>query len=63
LAFHFVLVDIAWSQGIQPELSESVALLINEPDSNQEIVNQKGYKFYTDLDEFKSYVEAHYVTT
>jgi len=57
-----MIIDIAWPQGIQPELSEPLALLINESDSNQKIVNQNGYKYFTNSEEFKTYVEAHYIT-
>jgi len=56
-----MIIDIAWPQGIQSELSEPLALLINESDSNQEIVNRNGYKYFTSPEEFKSYIETHYL--
>ena len=57
-----MIVDLAWPHGIQSELSEPLALLINESIENQEIVNRNGYKFFTDAENFKAYIETHYVT-
>ena len=54
-----MIIDLAWPNGIQPELSEPIALLINESEENQEIVNQRGYKYFTNLDDFKTYIETH----
>jgi hypothetical protein len=56
-------IDIAWPQGIQSELSEPIALLIDESDSNHEIVNRNGYKYFTNSDDFKSFVEMNYIDT
>jgi len=56
-----MIIDIAWPQGIQSELSEPLALLIDEDDANQEIVNRNGYKYFTSPEKFKSYIEAHYL--
>lgn len=56
-----MIIDIAWPQGIQSDLSEPVAFLINESEENQKIVNQKGYRYFTDPDDFKVYVETHYL--
>jgi hypothetical protein len=56
-----MIIDLAWPQGIQSELSEPLALLVNEDDSNKEVANRNGYKYFTSPEEFKSYVEAHYV--
>ncbi|MCL2128798.1 MAG: DUF262 domain-containing protein [Treponema sp.] len=54
-------IDIAWPQGIQSDLSEPLALLINENESQHEIVNQNGYIYFTCPEDFKSYVEKHYL--
>jgi len=56
-----IIIDIAWPQGIQSELSEPLALLIDEDDVNQEIVNRNGYKYFTSPEKFRSYIEAHYL--
>ena len=55
------IIDLAWPDGIQSELSEPVALLIGESDETHEIVNRNGYKFFTNTNKFKEYVEAHYI--
>ena len=55
------IIDVAWPQGIQSELSEPLALLVGEDDANQKIVNQKGYKYFTSLEEFRTYVGANYM--
>jgi hypothetical protein len=57
------IIDLAWPHGIQSELSEPLALLLNESSENQEIVNRKGYKFFTSPGMFKEYIETHYLTT
>ena len=56
-----MIIDLAWPQGIQEGLSEPVALLLNESEDNQEIVNKNGYKYFTSPESFKAYVEANYV--
>ena len=56
-----LMIDIAWPQGIQSDLSEPLALLINDSDLNYEIVNQNGYKYFTSPEDFKTYVEEHYL--
>ena len=54
-------IDIAWPQGIQSELSEPLALLINESKQHHEMVNKNGYKYFTCAEELKTYVEVHYL--
>jgi hypothetical protein len=56
-----MIIDIAWPQGIQSELSEPLALLIDEDDANQETVNRAGYKYFTSPEKFKSYIETHHL--
>jgi hypothetical protein len=55
-----MIIDLAWPHGIQLELSEPLALLINEGVENKEIVNRSGFRFFTNPDEFKGYIETHY---
>ncbi len=52
-------IDIAWPDGIQSGLSEPVALLLGEPVEVHQIVNSAGYKYFTDVDTFKMYVESY----
>ena len=52
-------IDIAWPDGIQSGLSEPVALLLGEPSEIHQIVNAAGYRYFTDVDNFKKYVESY----
>ncbi len=52
-------IDIAWPEGIQSGLSEPVALLLGEPVEVHQIVNNAGYRYFTDTDTFRKYVEAY----
>ncbi len=56
------IIDLAWPQGIQNGLSEPIALLLNETADTQAIVSRYGYRYYTDVTEFKEYIEANYLS-
>ena len=58
-----MIIDLAWPQGIQEGLSEPVALLINESDDHQELVNKNGYRYFTNPESFKAYVERNYLAS
>ena len=49
--------DLAWPNGLQEGLSEPVALLIDEGKETEEVANRAGYRFFTDSDSFRDYVE------
>ena len=51
-------LDLAWPEGLQPGLSQPVALLLNEESGTEEAANQAGFKFFTNLAAFKRYVET-----
>ncbi|MDO4189816.1 MAG: DUF262 domain-containing protein, partial [Lachnospiraceae bacterium] len=51
-------IDVAWPDGIQSGLSEPVALLLGAPSEVHQVVNNAGYRYFTDTDSFKSYVES-----
>ncbi|MBD2465970.1 DUF262 domain-containing protein [Oscillatoria sp. FACHB-1407] len=51
------VLDLAWTNGLQEGLSQPVALLIDEDPALEQIVNQAGYRFFTDIDSFKQYVQ------
>jgi hypothetical protein len=53
------ILDLAWPSGLQVGLSEPVAVLLNEGPELIKLANQQGYKFFTDVDRFKSYVENY----
>lgn len=50
------LFDLAWPDGLQPGLSQPVALLLNEEDEVEEVANRLGYRFFTAVPDFKEYV-------
>lgn len=49
--------DLAWPNGIQEELSQPVALLLNEGSDVIAVANQAGYRCFVSVPEFKRYVE------
>jgi len=51
------VLDLAWPSGLQEGLSDPATLLIDEEPKLEEIVNQAGYRFFTDVSLFKEYVE------
>jgi hypothetical protein len=48
--------DLAWPSGIQEELSQSVAVLLNESADTIGIASQAGYRCFTSSEEFRRYV-------
>lgn len=55
-------LDLAWSTGLQEGLSQPVALLINETKELEELVNSHGFRFFTNVLEFKQYVLTEILT-
>lgn len=49
--------DLAWPAGIQQGLTEPVAVLLEEPRQTEEVANKAGYRFFTSVEEFKSYAK------
>ena len=54
--------DIAWPDGVQEGLSKPVAVLIDEPDHVHAVANANGYVYYTNVDDFKSYVIEKFIS-
>jgi hypothetical protein len=50
------ILDLAWPNGLQEELSERVAVLVNEPADVEAAAGAAGYRFFTDIEEFREYV-------
>lgn len=50
--------DLAWPNGIQEELSQPVALLLNEPGEVIAIASQAGYRCFQTVADLKRYVES-----
>ena len=55
---HIATVDIAWPEGIQTGLSNPTVLLLGQPVEVVEAVNNAGYRYFTDVDTFKHYIES-----
>ncbi len=50
------LFDLAWPDGVQEELTQPVAVLLNEPRSVLEIASGAGFRCFTTTDNFRRYV-------
>lgn len=50
------IFDLAWPNGIQEELSEPVAVLLNESAETISIANNAGFRCFTSIDDFKNYI-------
>ncbi len=51
------ILDVAWPQGIQEGYSQPMALLIDEGQEVEEAANRAGYRYFTDVEAFRSYVQ------
>ncbi len=49
--------DLAWPDGLQQGFSRPVALLIDEGKEMEELANQAGFHYFTDIENFKLHVE------
>jgi hypothetical protein len=49
--------DLAWPDGLQEGLSEPVALLIDEPAETHQAANRAGFRFFTDFETLRGYVQ------
>jgi hypothetical protein len=50
--------DLAWPSGVQEELSQPVAVLLNEPVGTLAVANQAGFRCFTKIIEFQRYVRT-----
>lgn len=50
--------DLAWPSGVQEELSQPVAVLLNESAATIATASQAGYRCFTAVADFQRYVEA-----
>ena len=51
------VLDLAWPNGLQEGLSQPVALLIDEPRETLTAAQQAGFRYFTELEGFKRYVQ------
>ena len=52
------MFDLAWPNGIQEELSQPVAVLLNESTETLAIASQAGFRCFTSIEDFRKYVET-----
>jgi len=50
-----VILDVAWPSGVQEGLSKPVAVLIDEEDEVLKAAGEKGYRYFTSVEEFQKY--------
>lgn len=55
------VLDLAWPHGLQEELSEAVAVLLNEEPGTIALASQAGFRCFTDTAAFRRYVERDVV--
>lgn len=55
--------DLAWPAGLQEELSQPVAILLNEEPSTIALASQAGFRCFTDAQAFRHYVERDVLAT
>ncbi len=55
--------DLAWPAGIQEELSQPVAVLLNEGSDTLAIASQAGFRFFTTIENFQHYVANEILAT
>lgn len=52
------IFDLAWPDGVQLELTELVALLLNEPPDVQRVAAERGFRSFTTVEALKAYIET-----
>ena len=57
------ILDLAWPHGLQEGLSQPVALLIDEDAETEKRASEAGFRFYTNTDSLKKYVEEQILAT
>lgn len=51
------IVDLAWPDGLQEGLTDPVALIINEGEDIEDVLNQHGFRYFTDMNSLYAYVD------
>ena len=57
------ILDLAWPDGLQEGLSQPVAILIDEDAETEKRASEAGFRFYTDIDSLKRYVNEQILAT
>ena len=58
VGFTFPVLDLAWPNGLQEELSQPVAVLLNEDAATVTLASQAGFRCFTEASAFKRYVKS-----
>lgn len=56
------VLDLAWPNGLQQELSQPVSVLLNEGAETIAAASQAGFRCFTAVDEFRRYVQEEILT-
>ena len=51
------ILDLAWPNGLQQGYSQPVALLLDEGEDTETAANHAGFRFFTNVEQFKRYVQ------
>ncbi len=51
------VIDLAWPSGLQEGLSQPIAVLLNETPEVLALANAHGFRYFTDVESFRDYVE------
>ena len=57
------VLDLAWPHGLQPGLSEPVAVLLDEGPETLAQANNAGFRCFTSIEVFQTYVKAEILAT
>jgi hypothetical protein len=50
--------DLVWQNGVQEELSQPVAVLLNESAETLALASRAGFRCFTEVEDFKRYVST-----
>lgn len=53
------ILDLAWPRGLQPGYSQPVAILLNETSSTETMIQNAGFRTFTNVEKFKIYVQQN----
>jgi hypothetical protein len=57
------IFDLAWPLGVQEELSQPVAVLLNESNETLMVASRGGFRCFTSIQDFKDYVKKDILAT
>ncbi|HKI02489.1 MAG TPA: DUF262 domain-containing protein [Thermoanaerobaculia bacterium] len=57
------VLDLAWPEGLQPRLTQPVAILINESAETAEVASAAGFRCFTEVESFLDYVAKEILGT